>query len=449
MGTKKSIVCQGIRYDSVLELARHFGVQPSKIGRRLRAGWSPEESVGLASRPKRSGHGTAVVFKGKRYPHLKALADELAIDSKTFRARLARGFTLEEAAVEKIQRRTSGASKAILFDGIAYESREKLAEAHHTRWSTALKRLARGWTMRQALGLDPEPPRFRNSEGHARETRWKNSRQSLDGLEPVPDAEGFKLYLIANSQNGKQYIGLTIGTLEARLKQHFASARRGRKAPLPNAIRKYGEAAFSISLLRSDAKSFRELQEQEINEIAARGTIGKGYNSAIGGAVGITKPITVEGRRFASRAQAAEHYGVDASVFNLRVTRLKWTPEEAAGVVSKGWKAKKIEVTVDGVGYKSIRQAALALGKNFRKVYDRFSAKGWTLEQALDIEPPPATVKVTGQSLTVFGVNYDSIGKAARAHGIDPETLRKRLAKGQLPDDAVNVARKHKKLPQK
>lgn len=35
--------------------------------------------------------------------------------------------------------------------------------------------------------------------------------------------------------------------------QHLASARKGQKDPLPNALSKYGEKAFSIALVRSDA----------------------------------------------------------------------------------------------------------------------------------------------------------------------------------------------------
>jgi hypothetical protein len=382
---------------------------------------------------------------GKNYPHLKALADAVGIDSKTFRARLARGYSLEDAVTGNMKPRVSGAANTIEFEGTTYPSKGSLAKAHGTTWSIASRRLLRGWTMRQALGLDPEPPRFRDHEGHARDTKWKNTRQSLVGVEPVPDAEGYKIYLITNSQNGKQYVGLTIGTLQDRLKQHFASAKKGRKAPLPNAIQKYGEDAFSISLIRADARSYDELQEQEIQEIARRDTTKNGYNSAIGGAVGITKPITIQGKRFGSHAQAAEHYGVDVSVFNLRVSRLKWTPEQAAGIEERSWKGKEVEVVVNGTKYPSIRQAASALGKDFRKVYDRYSEKGWTLEQALDLAPPPDTIKATGLELIAFGIAYKSITKAAEAHGINPESLRRRLVRGESPEQAITEAKLRKR----
>lgn len=429
-----------------MALAKKFGIHQSTVARRLRNGWSPEQAVGINPNPKRKGHGKSVTYMGEKYPDLMALSDALGIDAKTFRARLARGYSLEDAATGNMRPRVSGLADTIDFEGKKYPSKDSLAKAHGTTWSVASRRLVRGWSMRQALGLDPAPPRFRNHEGHARNTKWKNTRQSIKGVEPLPDAEGYKIYLITNSKNGKQYVGLTIGKLQDRLKQHFAAARKGRKAPLPNAIRKYGDAAFSIFLIRSDARSYDELQEQEINEIAARDSIRNGYNSAIGGAVGITKSITIDGQRFGSYAQAAEHFGVDVNVFTLRISRLRWTPEQAAGLSERSWKGKEVEVVVQGIKYPSIRQAAIALGKDFRKVYARFSKKGWTLEQALDLASPPDTVKGTGLELTAFGVTYKSISATAKAHGINSESLRRRLARGESPEVAIAESKLRKRL---
>lgn len=440
MAKPKQIVCNGIAYDSILLLAQQFGIHQSTIARRIRDGWSPEEAVGINTKPKRKGHGVAVTYMGKKHPHLKALAEALGIDASTFRARLARGYSLEDAVTGNMKPRRSTNAQSIEFEGIRYLSKEHLAKAYGKKWSIVRGRLYRGWTMRQALGVDPEPPRFRNHEGHARETKWKRTHQILGKNEPLPDADGYKIYLITNSQNGKEYVGLTIGTLKDRLKQHFAAAKKGRKAPLPNAIRKYGESAFTISLIRADARTYEQLQEQEINEIAIRNTVKDGYNSAVGGAVGTSKPITIQGKLFGSHAQAAEFYGVDIHVFNLRLSRLKWTPEQAAGIEERDWKGKEIQVSVRGTTFPSIRKAALHYGKDFKKVYDRFSEKGWSLEQALDLDQPPETVKSVGLPLNAFGVAYKSITEAARAHGIHPETLRKRIARGETPEAAIEAA---------
>lgn len=443
----KTVICEGVSFKSILELSEHYKVHQSTIARRLRDGWTPEQSVGVSPKPRRLGHGLSVTFNGKTYPHIEALATDLGIDGRTLRARLKRGYSIEDAAVGNMRVRVSAVAKSIVFEGKEYESQTALANTHHVKWSNVTRRVYRGWTMRQALGLDPEPPRFRNFEGHARDVKWKTTRQTTTGIEPVPDAEGFKIYLLTNTINGKQYVGLTIGSLESRLKQHIAAAKKGRKAPLPNAIRKYGATAFTIKLIRNDAKSFDELQQQEIDEISERNTLIAGYNSAIGGAVGITKAITVDGKKFPSQAQAAEFYGIDVSVFNLRITRLKWTPEEAAGLINREWSGKDVAVTVSGIHFSSIRQAAIAYGKDFRKIYDRYSEKGWSIEQALDLEDPPDTVKFRGKSVTIFGVNYKSITEAAQAHNINSESLRRRISDGISPDDAMTLALQRKRKP--
>jgi len=443
----KTVVCEGISFNSILELSDHYKVHQSTIARRLRDGWTPEQSVEVAPKPKKRGHGISVTYKGKTYPHIEALANDLGIDGKTFRARLKRGYSIEDAAIGNMRVRVSAVAKIITFEGKEFKSQTALANAYSEKSSNVIRRVSRGWTMRQALGLDPEPPRFRNFEGHARELKWKTTRQTPTGIEPVPDAEGFKIYLITNKINGKQYVGLTIGPLESRLKQHIAAAKKGRKAPLPNAIRKYGAEAFTIKLIRNDAKSFDQLQQQEIDAIAERNTLISGYNSAIGGAVGITKAITVDGKKFPSQAQAAEFYGVDVSVFNLRITRLKWTPEEAAGLINRDWGGRDVAVTVNGIPFSSIRQAAIAFGKDFRKIYDRYSEKGWSIEQALDLEDPPDTVKYRGKSVTVFGVSYPSLTKAAQAHNINSESLRRRIEIGLSPDNAMTLALQRKRTP--
>jgi hypothetical protein len=287
----------------------------------------------------------------------------------------------------------------------------------------------------------PPPPRFRNFDGHARSHHWKAVRTSVEGdVEPVPDVGGYKLYVVTNRKNGKQYVGITKGDLEERLKGHFGSARRGRKSAFFNAIRKHGEAAFSIALIRSDAKSLIELQRQEVEEIEVRNCIKNGYNTAAGGSVGTSKSISVAGVLFASRAAAAEFYGVPVAVFNTRLGLLGWSAEEAAGLVSKTWPGKAKRVVVGGVEYESVRQAAVAHGRDFRKVYDRFGEKGWSLEQALDLEAPPNTVKFRGYRLLYKGKMFKSLSDLARKFGVDPQTISNRTRKGVPLAEAVRRA---------
>ncbi len=78
------------------------------------------------------------------------------------------------------------------------------------------------------------------------------------------------------------------------------------------ALREGRKDDFIIEQIRNDAKDYRELQEQEISEIARRNTVDIGYNTALGGSIGTGKTIVVDGDKFPSQAAAAAFYGVDA-----------------------------------------------------------------------------------------------------------------------------------------
>lgn len=437
MVVKTVLTCDGVTFASIAELAQAYKLHPSKVARRLRNGWTTEQAVGVHDR-KRLGHPNVVTFNGMQYRDLVELANAFGLDPRNLRARLKYGYNLEDAIQGNFRPRTSGVAQAVTFRGQHFDSYQALGKAYGQKASNVLRRLGRGWTLEQALQIAPSPPRFRNFEGHARETKWKEARTSSEGkIEPIPDQQGFKLYLITNLVNRRQYVGITIGNLSQRLKQHFSAARRGRKAPLPNAIRAYGEDKFIIELIRDDARTFDELQSQEIDEIARRDTIKSGYNVAIGGSLGTSKPVNVAGQMFASRAQAAEHYGIDQFSFTQRIRKLGWTPEEAAGLVEKNWRGKAREVVIAGEIFESIRSAASHYGVSFKKVYDRYSQKGWTLEQALGLESPPGNARYAGKKVRLWGVDYESIAQAAKAAGVLPSTFALRLSRGLSPEQAA------------
>jgi len=441
MSVEKKLIIKGEVFNSILDAAIHFKVDKGTLARRLRYGWTSEQAVGLEEKPKRIGSAKKVIYKGITYANLKSIAEAFGKNTATLCRKLREGQTLEEALTDRHEKRISANAKAVEFNGKSYPSTQALVDKYHVKSSVFKKRLKRGWTIEQALEIEDAPPRFRNFEGHARDTKWKNERSTPTGVEPVPDAEGYKLYLILNAKSPKQYVGITIGSLEARLKQHFSAARRGRKGALQNAINFYGEENFTIELISNDARSFEELQELEITEITKRDCVKNGYNTAYGGSLGTSKQITVDGRTFPSFAQAAEHYGVDVAVFSLRIARLKWTPEEAVGLVERDWGGKSKEIKIDDMKFASIRQAAMHFGKKVGLVYARVEM-GWTPKQALDLESPPSTVKFLGKEVQAFGKTYKSIAAAAKELGVSEEPFRLRILKGFTVEQSFQMARK-------
>jgi group I intron endonuclease len=87
------------------------------------------------------------------------------------------------------------------------------------------------------------------------------------------------VYKAENTLNGKVYIGKTILPLERRILYH----ERAKTGLFPRALRKYGRAGFSFSILDT-AESDAELLKKEIQWIAFfNSKVPNGYNLTDGG----------------------------------------------------------------------------------------------------------------------------------------------------------------------
>lgn len=87
------------------------------------------------------------------------------------------------------------------------------------------------------------------------------------------------VYLVTNNANGKEYVGLTSGTLARRRKEHFQSSASGSMTAFHCALRKYGADAFSWITLYSGTDR-ADICQKEIEEIASR---KPAYNMTAGG----------------------------------------------------------------------------------------------------------------------------------------------------------------------
>jgi hypothetical protein len=439
MADKKSIVIAGRMFATQAEAARHYGVGVMTLSRRLRSGYTPEQAVGLEPRRiRRDTRKSNVRVETSRgvFPSVQVAAEVAGLDPGTVHARLRDGWAPDEALGFTPHKRRPKTTTPVEFAGVTYPNLEASALAHGLAGQLVGKRVRSGWTLAQALEKEEAPPRFRNQSGGARTRAWK-SVEIVDGKEyPGAEPGAFKLYLITNSANGKQYVGITITSLADRLRGHRACAMRGYKSPLYNAMRHYGPENFGIELIRNDASSFAALQRQEIAEITKRRSTEIGYNVSPGGSVGTPDPITVGGVVFPSRAAAALHYGIDPRVFNLRIGRLKWTPEQAAEIAPRERYARH-HIVVGNESFPSFKAAAARFGIDYKTAYKRYSEGRWTAAQALGQEPPPAGAKYAGVAIEAFGQRFASIAECARAFGVEPGSLLNRVKKLGTPVEAA------------
>jgi hypothetical protein len=370
----------------------------------------------------------------------------------------------------------------IEIDGVYYPSRAAACKQFNIPVKLFESRLKSGRSVKQALGLDPC---LRRSQS------W-----SLTGIKNPNETIGrgcYKLYEVVNLINHKTYVGITIQSLRRRYKHHTYSALAKIKHPLYNAMRKYGVENFTINLIRADAKQGIELQEQEIAEIARRNSTdrSKGYNLHTGGFAfsDNKKCIQIGLMTFSSYCEAAHYYNVDPKTFSTRLSRLGWTPEQAAELepsptiqkhylvvdgqtinlrqvardhnmspvqvrqrMRYGWTYREAmgidpqpinkhlpkPVEVNGISFPTLKAAADYYGMNYKTVCGRISSKQYTIREALETRIDVGARRKSEVTIA-FGQTYPSITKCAKANNVNPATLWHRMTHfGETPDEAIS-----------
>jgi group I intron endonuclease len=179
------------------------------------------------------------------------------------------------------------------------------------------------------------------------------------------------IYLITNTVNGKQYIGKTSKSLEARWYQHRKNAEYGHNTYLYKSIRKYGPDAFLITSLCEG------LDEEEILMIHKH---QPEYNMTAGGDGGDT---SASPNYQMGMIQRRSYKGSDNPNYGKRGTdspnygRKKSEEEKAKQTASEYLKKKRRPVVVNGVYYESVLGAAKALGRSERyvRLHDEYSER--------------------------------------------------------------------------
>ncbi|MCM5569395.1 GIY-YIG nuclease family protein [Burkholderiaceae bacterium FT117] len=443
-----AITVAGETYSSISAACERFGVSPQTAARRLRDGWSAEQAFGLELAPASHHDGIEVRTSEGVFRSVSEAAARFGLKAGTIHARLRKGWSPDEAVGIAKRPRSPKNTGAVSCAGERFPNIKSLAERYGLRRALVYKRIRSGWTPEQAVERQEPPPRFRNQVGGARTRHWKKV-DVVDGKEmPGGEAGEYKLYVIRNSVNGREYVGITVTPLALRLRGHRKNASMGVKGKLYNAMRRYGADAFSIELIRNDARDFGELQRQEIAEIACRDTLRNGYNTSPGGSIGTSKSISVGGRHFSSLAAAAAYFGIDTNVFGLRLRRLGWTPEQAAEIEPRERHARR-RVQVAGRGFPSLKAAAANYGLDYGLVHSRVVANGWSVEQALGIAPAPGTSRYQGVKVRAFGKDFASFAACAREFGVKPESLRNRVVNmGRCIEESINhlLSQRHKRF---
>jgi hypothetical protein len=98
------------------------------------------------------------------------------------------------------------------------------------------------------------------------------------------------------------------------------------------------------------------------------------------------RELTIKGKNYDSLGSAAKAFGVHRNTLDYRLSR-GWRPEEAVGIEpppSHAGKQAGIEVIVQGVSFRNIKQAAAHFNRSYTWIFSRLR-EGATIEEALGL----------------------------------------------------------------
>lgn len=127
---------------------------------------------------------------------------------------------------------------------------------------------------------------------------------------PNPGYANGVIYIVEHMPTGRQYVGLTVVSLQQRWRRHIEQARSGRVKSLDSlhaAIRGHGEGEFTIKTI-DQGTTKRDLERKERYWIAHLATlVPRGFNISPGGGSGgaMGRATFVDGRKFPTVREAA------------------------------------------------------------------------------------------------------------------------------------------------
>ena len=153
----KSIKIDGEFFPSHRAASNYFGLVETQLGARLAKGWSPEQAAGLVAHPDGRSH-IKIHFKGQDYDSFHDICIAYGVNERTALSR----YKQYKWPLEKVfstDNYVEISTNKHIVDGHIFDGDSDLARHYKKYQSTVSKRLRQAWTAKQAVDIDPPPPR--------------------------------------------------------------------------------------------------------------------------------------------------------------------------------------------------------------------------------------------------------------------------------------------------
>jgi hypothetical protein len=160
-----AFVVAGEEFTSMLEACRAYDLNSKLVDSRLRRGWTIDQAFNISAAPiivkKRPIRKPTLSLEhnGKQYRSASELAEAFDIKVGTLTYRLRQGWSLDAALGQEAAPERNERVSSFEVDGKRYRGAVELCAAYSVSVSSFRFRQNAGWTLRQALDLDPLPSR--------------------------------------------------------------------------------------------------------------------------------------------------------------------------------------------------------------------------------------------------------------------------------------------------
>jgi predicted DNA-binding protein YlxM (UPF0122 family) len=458
--SRHAVVVNGVTYESKKAAAKAHGISNSKLHYRLDNNWTLEQALGLEPSPfdrtrlangmRRRGYLYSITNKlnGKQYVgitnttpdvrwkqhrtglrldeapgSIREALFEYSEENFEFKVLLEAYWDelgpLEQKYIAELNtirphgyNRTVGGELGgslgvpVEFHGETFQSLRELCEFHGVSHKNVQQRMKTyNWTLEQALGLEPHPNAVWSLEGEA---------VILGGVEYSSIAEAARAHDVSASA---VYARIANG---ASIEEAFAE-------PIVSKKRKdYGELIVD-GVTYSSVAALAEAHNLKPATVLARLNAGKSVADAV-------LPVEDDPHNLLTPEEREERR--QRRLTSQRQRRAVAREQAADAAASLIYELDEAIIVGDQT-FDSLDQAAEAVGIPIRIVIDRLD-KDWPLSLALT--KPVSEGLAQGTTITINGVEYPSIAKAADAFKIDPNLVRNRLRWNWTPEQAVGIA---------
>ena len=389
----RPVSLEGNKFSNITEGAQHYKIDQNVVASRLKRGWSLQEAFGIKERPDTDISGVVYLITNKEngmqyvgHTRTTALKRWKRHTEKVGSGKFSENSlhkAIFEYGEEVFELRVIAKSDRSLNDLLRLE--RKYIKKYRSRWPMGYNHSSGG----EYNKVDP--------------TKYCIEGKEFATLEQV----------------GGHY-GITIGALIARLQRGVTLEEA---VKMPARYRRYVLEGKEYSGLKEACQHYG----LKLGTVKARLERGLLLEEAfeIVDSKRLSRPFILLGIKYNNRSEAARAYGVSPGAVR---TRLKngWTQEQAFGIAPPPEnKHGTKHVTVEGVQYYSIAEAARAYDKKPVLVRERIIKRGWSIEESLELIPRERIMK--GKITKVENQQYPSLTAASKAYGLNPKTVQNRI----------------------